>query len=258
MPFTLCHPAAVIPLNLLTKGRASLPALVIGSMAPDFVYYFSLGVSGPFSHSMIGILLYCVPVGLVVYSLYYAIVREPLLLCMPRFISARMNSYVRWPLGKTRTVWIVIASLAVGAATHIVWDAFTHANTIIVNHYGILRSLVSMGSYEVPLFKVLQQMSSLVGFVVMASYGIAWLNRHEADESYSSPMSLRARLSAGVSVSTVSIAGAVAGFVLRPSVSFEHGLFNAVVTGMAAGAITVVLLCLGWQLFKRSRANLVL
>ncbi|NHZ38060.1 DUF4184 family protein [Massilia rubra] len=63
MPFTLCHPAIVIPLHRYARGFTSLPALAIGSMMPDFVYFFSFGISGEFSHSTPGILLYCMPVG---------------------------------------------------------------------------------------------------------------------------------------------------------------------------------------------------
>ena len=46
MPFTLAHPAAVIPLCGILR-RASVPsALIIGSMAPDLVYFVPLGSTG--------------------------------------------------------------------------------------------------------------------------------------------------------------------------------------------------------------------
>ncbi|WP_374709637.1 DUF4184 family protein [Massilia scottii] len=35
MPFTFCHSAIVIPLHRCAPRFTSLPALVIGSMAPD-------------------------------------------------------------------------------------------------------------------------------------------------------------------------------------------------------------------------------
>lgn len=65
MPFTLCHPAVVLPLHEAARRRTSLSALAIGSMAPNFVYCFSLGVSGGFTHSLAGVFLYCLPAGLV-------------------------------------------------------------------------------------------------------------------------------------------------------------------------------------------------
>jgi len=61
MPFTLCHPALVVPLHRCVRRWTSLSALVIGSMAPDFVYFLPAGVDGVFSHSVPGLFLYCVP-----------------------------------------------------------------------------------------------------------------------------------------------------------------------------------------------------
>src|SRR5581483_12465816 len=50
VPFTLAHPAAVLPLR---RRGLVFSALVVGSMAPDFEYFF--GLKRPISHTMPGI-----------------------------------------------------------------------------------------------------------------------------------------------------------------------------------------------------------
>lgn len=247
MPFTLCHPAIVLPLHRYTRGMTSLPALVIGSMAPDFVYFFSLGVTGSFSHSGPGILLYCVPAGAVVYILYFTLLRQPLLAWLPRAISARMAWQIVWPLHDARAVGGVLGSLAIGASTHVFWDSFTHDNTAVVPHLGVLRSLVSIGSFEIPVFKVLQHMSSLVGFIVIATYALAWFARTKPISPYPAPLSARQRFLTFAAVAGAATVGGAAGLLIKPTVSTEHGLFNAVVAGMATAALAIVLLCLAWK-----------
>ena len=257
MPFTLCHPAIVIALYRCARRHTSLPALVIGSMAPDFVYFFSFGVSGSFSHSLPGILIYCLPAGAFVYAIYYSLLRDPFLAWAPPAISARMDWKVEWKWRSTREAWVVLASLALGAASHIAWDAFTHANTLPVNHFDLLRSTISVDRYEVPLFKVLQHVSTLVGFVVITAYALGWYSGSTPAEPFPASLSVKQRLAVLAAVAAASAAGAVSGLLLRRAFSIEHGLFIAVVSGMATAALAIVLLCVGWHLSacRRTKKN---
>ncbi len=67
MPFTLAHPAAVIPLKKSTYGRYfSLSALIAGSIVPDLGYLVPLADFTGFSHSLGGIIVFGLPVGLLV------------------------------------------------------------------------------------------------------------------------------------------------------------------------------------------------
>ena len=251
MPFTLCHPAIVIPLYRYARHVTSLPALVIGSMAPDFAYFFSLGVSGSFTHTPLGVPLYCVPAGLLVYLVYHALLRQPVLAWLPRMISARMAAPVLWPLDSVRAVAIVLVSLAIGAASHIFWDSFTHANTMIVTSDSVLRTLVSVGDYQIPLFKILQQLSSLVGFLVIATCVLAWIRQTEPAAEHQVQLSARRKLLALGAVLGSGVIGGAAALFYRHASSFEHGLFNFVVTGMAGAATAIVVLCVGWHMNNR-------
>lgn len=247
MPFTLCHPAIVLPLHARARRLTSLPSLVIGSMAPDFVYFLPLAADGSFTHSLPGIFLYCLPAGLLVYCIYHALLRDAFIEWAPAAVSARMRPSTPWLKADVRTLGIVLVSLLIGAASHIAWDAFTHPNTAVVRHVALLRMQVALGDYSVPLFKVLQHMSSLVGFIVIAAYVRHWLATTEAAPSHR-PLSGRRGLYVLLVVALAGLGGGAAGLMLKHSKSGEHALFNVVVTGMATAALAVVLLCVARKL----------
>src|SRR3979411_610752 len=130
MPFTLAHPAAIIPFRRFGGRSTSLSALVIGSMSPDFVYFLPLGVSGGLSHSTIGIFVFCVPASLIVYTVFHLLARQPLAALMPEAISSRLNNQsAEWMPKTIASLALIVFSVLIGAATHIAWDAFTHGNT---------------------------------------------------------------------------------------------------------------------------------
>ena len=70
MPFTLSHPAVVLP---FARWKLILSALVIGSMTPDFEYFIDIVTDHDvqIGHSISGIFLFCIPVGLLVSNLLF-------------------------------------------------------------------------------------------------------------------------------------------------------------------------------------------
>src|SRR5262250_1484731 len=83
MPFTLAHPAAVVPLARLLGKKVVFSALVIGSMTPDFAYPVPGLTRGP-SHSLSGLFWFCLPVGLASYLLFHLLVKRPRAAALPR------------------------------------------------------------------------------------------------------------------------------------------------------------------------------
>jgi len=76
MPLTISHPAAAVP---LARSGLALSALVIGSMTPDFPYFFPFFPYGYISHSLIGLLIYCLPVGLFSLGVFHFLIKYPVL-----------------------------------------------------------------------------------------------------------------------------------------------------------------------------------
>lgn len=137
MPFTLSHAAAVLPaVRADGTGRGPLvPAvLVAGSFAPDMPYFAASVVSGTMefgsvTHSFTGVFTVDVLIAWTLVGLWL-LVREPLVALLPRSRQGRPAALLHCGAPRTRVrpssvAWWYV-SAALGALTHVVWDAFTH------------------------------------------------------------------------------------------------------------------------------------
>jgi hypothetical protein len=133
MPFPLAHPAAVLPLR---RFRAlCFPALVIGSLSPDFAYLFSGSTMSRFSHHILGSFLFCLPAGLLAFAVFEWI-RRPLVAVLPSPHRQALHSLT----GPRLHGWGAIAlSILIGAWTHILLDAMTRESQIVVMYLGPLQ-----------------------------------------------------------------------------------------------------------------------
>lgn len=183
MPFTFAHPAAAIPL-LRPLGRAGvLSALVIGSMMPDLAYLFPGSGLSVGSHSIMGLLWFCLPAGLLCYLVFHVVLKRPLLELAPPAVYARLGRLTRTCGGLPGVPWLAVAlSLLLGAATHLLWDAFTHAGAPAVRLMPVLQlHLFSVGAYQVHLFKLLQHLSTVTGLLLLIVWSRHWLKKAGAD-----------------------------------------------------------------------------
>ena len=136
MPFTVSHAAAVLPLHRLSKGRLPLAAMMIGSMSPDFAYFLPMGLGRGSTHDLEGLFLFCWPVGLAVWLLYVRLLERATIELLPlawRERVSRSDSEL-----SIRSLALVSLGVILGAITHIAWDSFTHANTIMTDTFPAL------------------------------------------------------------------------------------------------------------------------
>ena len=170
MPFTFAHPAAVFP--LMKSDRLSWSGLIMGSMVPDFEYFVRLRLSGDFGHTWWGILYFDVPLGFTLLILFHGLVKKPLIRNSPDFLRDRwydMGQTDWWSYLRTNW-WNVLTALAIGAFTHVLWDSFTHNQTIVVNNLPFLKTQVSLYFEEYPLYHLLQHGSTAVGLLIVMRY----------------------------------------------------------------------------------------
>ncbi|MFI8207374.1 DUF4184 family protein [Streptomyces sp. NPDC085937] len=176
MPFTLSHPAAVLPLLRLPFSPA---ALVCGSLAPDVPYF--LGTAGipvsaqswyepllnaTTSHQVSGIGVPTVFGALLLTA--YALVRRPMAALLPTGLSpADGYGHGHGRVGGVGRVVRVLLSLVTGIITHLVWDSFTHADGYLVTHLGVLRSDLAG---DVTVARALQHLSTAVGLLAVALF----------------------------------------------------------------------------------------
>jgi hypothetical protein len=174
LPFTLAHPAAVIPFRRFLV----LSALVVGSLAPDFHYFLNLAPRGHFGHSFKGIFFFCLPAGLVVLWIFHRFLKLPLVSLAPMSHQERLIAVVKpfcWRGVKRFS--LIVASLLLGAITHLAWDAFTHEHGMVVRNVPDLRTpLEEFGTHR-PLYNVLQHGSSLLGLALLTFWYWRWFKR---------------------------------------------------------------------------------
>jgi hypothetical protein len=175
MPFTLSHPAAVVPLAR-PLGRLAVPsALVIGSMAPDLGYFLPLDITRRESHSLAGLAWFCLPAGLAAYLVFQWVLRAPLTGLLPAALADRLPP----PGPRSRLRWLaVVVSLLAGASTHLAWDAFTHGGTAATRLMPWLASeLVTIRGHRLLVYKGLQYASTVGGAVALAWWLARWMGR---------------------------------------------------------------------------------
>jgi hypothetical protein len=175
LPFTPAHPAAVLPLRKLLV----FSALVVGSLAPDFHYFFNLGPSRTFTHSIRGAFIFCLPVSLAVLWIFQTLMKAPLISLSPRAHQeklAHLAAPFRWrPMGHFA---VIVFSVLVGIGTHIVWDSITHERGLIVRNFPNLSApAVDEFGTPRPLYDVLQHVSTLVGMAILALWYLRWWRR---------------------------------------------------------------------------------
>ncbi|WNC12441.1 DUF4184 family protein [Brevibacillus brevis] len=168
MPFTFAHPAIVLPLR---KSRFFFfPALALGSMAPDFEYFFRMQPYSVYSHTIAGIFWFDLPLVACLWLLFHAIVQEPLIACLPEAVGRRIGPVFRTAAFGPSWRWVLIFvySALLGIGSHIVWDAFTHKGGYAVLQLPVLEHQIGFGAWVWPVYKWLQHGSSCIGFAAIA------------------------------------------------------------------------------------------
>src|ERR1700689_2153944 len=162
MPFTPAHVVAVLPFR---RSRLVWSALVVGAIAPDLEYFLRMSPQGRYGHSLTGLFLFTMPLGLLTLWLFHAYVKAPFVELMPYELERRLAPCVgEFRFGGASRFVLIVASLLLGIGTHLVWDSFTHGNTWPTRHWHALSHPVHVPHIGVvALYKVLQHASTVVG-----------------------------------------------------------------------------------------------
>ena len=164
MPFPLAHPAVVLPLRRWCPRALSFPALVVGSISPDLGYCFGALNVHEFSHRWLGIFGFCLPAGLLLLWLFYRL-RLPALAILPGRYQHVLSPLCRRPAGPFP---VIVLSVLIGAATHVIGDSFTHKEGWFVQRLQVLQvPVLPVAGHTVRVFHLLWYACSFAG--------VAWL-----------------------------------------------------------------------------------
>lgn len=250
MPYTLAHPVAAIPFALAMRARAVASALAIGTMIPD-AWYLVPGLGRAFSHSALGLLGFCLPAGVLAYLLFHLLLKEPLLQLLPRDIAARARAYAC--TGLPRAAWLaVLGSLLIGAATHLVWDAFTHEGPRMTHLLpGLFEPAFHFGSHPVLVSQLLQHGSTLLGSAFLA--GWTWRKLRAAQPLAAPALSPRERLAVLAAIALVAVSGFAHAWPDAPAQDLRRALRVAFAGGLTALTAAVLLYSMLFRLARRPR-----
>ncbi len=182
MPFTVSHAAAVLPFRKLNLVWS---AFIIGSMAPDFPYVIGNAYYRSIGHHFPGVVEFTLPTSLIVLWFFHNVIKQPVVGLLPVGFQQRLRGEMgEFHFGGLRRFLRILASVALGVLTHIVWDSFTHSGRFAYRHMPWLR-----GSTHVPFVGVmpipaaLQYSSSILGLVVLAVWVWFWYKRTPVPDS---------------------------------------------------------------------------
>lgn len=167
MPFTIAHPAIILPLKKLKWF--SLTALIAGSIVPDFEFFFQMREVENIGHSWYGILIFDLPVALLFCFLFHGLLRNNLVANLPEFYRKRLVTIIHFNWNSYAAVnkWPILLSLLIGIASHILWDGFTHHDGLFVNIIPWLNTKAAILHHQVPVYFILQVLFSITGSAVI-------------------------------------------------------------------------------------------
>lgn len=164
MPFTLSHPSLFLPLIGVQRKWFSLTALIVGSMIPDFEYFIRMRIQSDYSHTLLSIFWFDLPLTILVAFIFYNIVRNSLYDNLPYFLQDRLKPLkkIDWNNYFIKN-WFVVVCALIGIFSHLLWDSFTHETGFFVEKASFLSSDILI----VPVYKILQHGSTLLGAFVI-------------------------------------------------------------------------------------------
>jgi hypothetical protein len=223
MAFTFAHPAAVLPLQK-QKNRFHFTALVLGSVAPDFEYFLYVKPIQVTGHTLLGLVTTNLPWVFIVWLIYEAFVRDAFLRHLPEPFWGGAQQYRRAPqaIRHSREAWMFVYSALLGMLTHIVWDSFTHQSGLMVEAIPVLKQVILLVGSQIPVYKILQHGSTVVGFFV-----IAWFLYSKLKVEIPPVRTRNERKMAGVYWGAVLIASGF--FYIGLTLFFYHGSIGGLV-----------------------------
>ncbi len=253
MPFTPTHIAAAVPLAWLCRWRVPFSALAIGTIVSDIPVYFPNLMSYATTHTMKGVLTHCTPVGLVLYYIYHGLLKRPLVDLLPRSLRNRLLPLIDRPIQFDPPKILLVTSLiAIGAASHVFWDSFTHAGRWGTEVFPWLQQIAFESSGRPwRWYAVLQHASSMLLLPPLVIGFLAWVLRQPEQENCDPRAQVPIAISATV-IGLMFVSGCLRFAmitIVRPQYSTITALQLTVIQTGTVMLATLLLYCIGMQVF---------
>ncbi|MGW1341525.1 DUF4184 family protein [Kribbella sp. NPDC002412] len=179
MPFTLAHPAAVLP--LIRRPLVS-SALVAGAIAPDLLYVDPLyrlatqqingNLTLTLTHEFTSAFWLDPLIALLLLAVFYLILRRPLVALAPAALASRLPPAPTW--SPVVLAWAAVSAV-LGAFTHVLWDSLTHGHGYFVRRFPDIFVAEVTAAWDA--YRILQYVSTLGGCLILAIWLYRWFRR---------------------------------------------------------------------------------
>lgn len=179
MPFTFSHTAVVLPYGFKQNKYIDFTTLVIGTMAPDFEYFIHFRPIQIVGHTLLGQIYFNLPITLIIAFIYHYILKKSIIVNLPKPYCDRYSYLIerRWRIDSLFRLLVVCYSALLGAFTHLIWDGFTHKAGFFVIRIGILSKYLNILDHKIPIYKILQHGSTVLGLIAIMVYIFAIQNK---------------------------------------------------------------------------------
>lgn len=251
MPFTLAHPAAVLPLLNRGRERGGLidSALVFGAMAPDVPYFAGAFGVGDLAHTWEAVPTLDLAITSALAAVWHLVLRAPLVGLLPTRWAAAADQLTAPRERRARAssmAWFVLSAV-IGAVTHVAWDGFTHPGRFGVRLFPVLQNARIL---DEPPYVLLQYGCSVLGVGALGFWTIREMRRAARSGSSTTPPAGNRRLA--FSLIAVSAAFGTAYRAAEwahpgmPWTSLVPVLAFGAVAGAAIAVLLYALLALRW------------
>ena len=242
VPFTLAHPAAVLPLR-----RVGLPlaAMVCGSMVPDVPLFVRGIVTYGFTHSLLGVVTADLALAVTAVAAWCWVLRDAVVDLSPAVVRERLPPRARY---SAREWALVVPASVVGSFSHVAWDAFTHRGRWGVERIGWLHTTHG----GLPGYQWAQYTSGVAGLAVVVLWTLEYLGRRSPQgrpRRVRTPGTKILLASAAAVTATAAVAAGT-----RTSAGLHAMAYRGAVWGTEALGAGVCLLAVTWQLAARRTA----
>ena len=135
---------------------------------------------------------------------------------------------------------MIVGSILLGISTHLLWDSFTHPNTWLYCHWSLLSQPLDLPLLgPVPVYKILQHTSTIVGTGILLIWGVLRYRAIEpSGEVLASGVSSVRKIAVSAIVTIVALAGSlvrafVAVGIPRGNAAEKQFVGLLVITGIA-------------------------
>lgn len=258
MPFTPSHALVALP---FVRTPLIPAAIAIGAMTPDLpLFVRGVGIGYGFTHAYAN-LVWTAAIAFALFLVWRMLLRPAVPELMPDMVARRLP--VGWTtpalpalrdavgIGRSRTYPLLLAvSLLLGAASHILWDSFTHDGRWGVASVPVLDE--RWGPFTG--FKWLQYGSGVLGVVVIGVWALLRLRRAEVRPSVVRILPPGVRIAWWISLPVILLTAWIVGLAaygpLTADFTVAHLAYRVLPPACAIWGALTLLLCLLLPAFR--------